>query len=148
MPEALVKLVAPVVASLGYELVGVEQHAGRGRPLVRIYIDAEAGITVDDCARVSRQVSAVFDVEDPISGPYQLEVSSPGLDRPLFTEEQCRRYVGSVVQVRIARTLAGRRKFRGILSGVSAQEIVIECEGERYTLPFDLIESARLAGDE
>ncbi len=147
MPEALVRLAEPVVCGLGFELVGIEHHAGRGRPLIRVYIDAAAGITVDDCARVSRQLSAVFDVEEPVSGPYVLEVSSPGLDRPLFTEGQIRRFQGETVQLKLSRTVAGRRRVRGKLLEALEREVIVEQEGERYQISFDIIDSARLAPD-
>jgi ribosome maturation factor RimP len=145
MPETLVRLAEPVVTGLGYELVGIEHHAGRGRPLVRVYIDAEEGITVDACAQVSRQLSAVFDVEEPISGPYTLEVSSPGIDRPLFTREQFHRFRGEEVQLKLTRLVAGQRRMKGKLLEVSEQAVVLEQEGEACELPFDDIESARLA---
>lgn len=114
----LTVLARAVIEPLGYELVGVEHVAGRRDAIVRVFIDQEAGITVDDCALVSHQLSAQLDIDDPIPGQYALEVSSPGLDRPLFTIEQLRRFEGQRARVRLSEKQNGRRNFEGVLSGV------------------------------
>jgi len=143
--QQLHDIIEPAVTALGYELVGVE-HLAQGRhSLLRVYIDSAAGINVDDCAKVSHQVSAVLDVEDPIHGHYTLEVSSPGLDRPLFTAEHYRRFVGNEIQVRLHAPLQGRRKFKGILREISDDDVVVlEVEGSEYRLPLGDIEKAQL----
>src|SRR5699024_5159739 len=109
---------------MGFELWGLELQAqGKNSRLV-IYIDSPDGITVDHCADVSRQISGILDVEDPISGQYQLEVSSPGMERPLFTLEQFRQYAGSIVTLRLRAPYDGRRKFKGLLAGVEDDEVL------------------------
>lgn len=143
--EALIaELITPTIEALGLELWGIE-HGSQGKfSLLRIYIDSEEGITVDDCERVSRQVSAILDVEDPISGEYTLEVSSPGMDRPLFTEEQFKRYLGEVVSVRTRGPINGRRKFKGTIVEVSDGTVVVNIDGENYQIPHAEIEKAAL----
>jgi ribosome maturation factor RimP len=142
--QALYALLDPVVADLGYELWGVEQVSAPGRTLLRIYIDSPAGISVDDCARVSRRVAGVLDVEDPIRGPYDLEVSSPGLDRPLFTLAQCERYVGRQVRLRLRAKLRGQRRIAGIIERVSGDSLELAAGADRYVVPADMIEQLRL----
>ena len=105
------KLLEPAVSALGFELVGVEFVSGR-RGLLRLYIDSEDGVTIDDCQAVSHQVSGLLDVEDPIQGQYSLEVSSPGLDRPLFRAADFERFAGHEVSLRLVAPVEGRRKFR------------------------------------
>ena len=137
-------MIEPAVSTLGYELLGVEYHAASQRSLVRVYIDSESGIGVDDCERVSYQVSGILDVEDPIVGAYDLEVSSPGLDRPLFEPSHFARYRGSTVKIRLNWPLAGRRNFRGILQGHRNGNILIDVDGAEHELPFSRIGAARL----
>jgi len=137
-------IIEPAVTALGYELVGVEYLPQGRHSVLRVYIDSESGIRMEDCERVSHQVSGVLDVEDPISGEYTLEVSSPGLDRPLFTAEHYRRFVGSEVKLRLHRPVDGRRKFRGLLTGAGEEEIVIEVDGQEITLSLDDVEKANL----
>jgi ribosome maturation factor RimP len=145
VPQNLLDMVEDVVAGLGYEPWGLEllprQPAGQ---LMRVYIDADAGIDVEDCAKVSRQLSAVLDVEDPIHGEYTLEVSSPGLDRPLFTEQQLARYVGSDVRIKLLSTAVGRKNFRGRLLTVEAGQLNMQVDGEEVSLPLDQIDTARV----
>jgi len=143
--QQLHDIIEPAVTALGYELVGVE-HLAQGRhSMLRIYIDSPAGITLDDCEKVSHQVSAVLDVEDPIHGHYTLEVSSPGLDRPLFTADHYRRFAGNEIQVRLRAPLQGRRKFTGLLHGIGDDDVVVlEVEGTEYRLALDEIEKAHL----
>jgi ribosome maturation factor RimP len=137
-------IIEPAVTALGFELVGIE-HLSQGRhSLLRIYIDHEDGIGVEHCAEVSHQVSAVLDVEDPITGEYTLEVSSPGLDRPLFTEAHFRRYEGSMVDLRLRAPLEGRRRFKGRMHGVTDGKVLIEVDGVEYAVPLDGIEKANL----
>ncbi len=140
----LTELLGPSINGLGYELVGIEYLPAGKQSVLRIYIDAEQGILVDDCAKVSHQVSAVLDVEDPIRGAYTLEVSSPGLDRPLFTAEQYAAQIGQTVRIQLGRALDGRRKFKGELVEVTEEGIVLSDSGESHQLPFDIIEKGRL----
>jgi ribosome maturation factor RimP len=141
--ERLISLIEPAVTGLGYEFVGVE-FDGRQR-ILRIYIDRVGGITLDDCSKVSYQVSGVLDVEDPIPGRYQLEVSSPGLDRPLFALAHFERFKGEMARVQLASPLEGRRKFKARLLGVDGDCILLQ-EGETVLrVPYQSIEKARLA---
>jgi ribosome maturation factor RimP len=140
----LADLVAPVVAALDYELWGVEYLAHGKQSVVRIYIDSPDGIDVDDCARLSRQISSVFDVEDPIMGEYTLEVSSPGMDRPLFTLAQFGRYIGEQVKIRLRSPFEGRRKFFGLITGIEGDEVVVAVDDHEYLLPFEMIDKANI----
>ncbi|WP_045224875.1 ribosome maturation factor RimP [Methyloterricola oryzae] len=142
MPERLTRLVEPVVTGLGYELVGVEFDSHQR--ILRVYIDREAGIGVDDCSRVSHQLSGVLDVEDPIPGNYQLEISSPGMDRPLFTPEHFERFVGALVRIQVLRPVEGRRRFKGRLLAIEGGTVHLEEDGARYAIPFESIEKARI----
>jgi len=137
-------LIEPAVTALGFELVGTEYLSQGRHSVLRIYIDHEEGIDVDDCAEVSRQVSAVLDVEDPIKGEYTLEVSSPGVDRPLFKPEHYQQYSGSLAEIRLRSPLDGRRKFKGRMHGVKDGQVVIDVDGVEYTLALDNIEKANL----
>ncbi len=143
-PDRLKQLIGRVVEPMGYELVGVEYRRGADSGLLRIYIDREGGIQLDDCVAVSRQVSAMLDVEDPLKEAYQLEVSSPGVDRPLFVKEHFERFAGSRVRVKLRMKLNGRRRFEGVLQGVQDENVVLEMDDEMEYLPLDQIESARL----
>lgn len=141
---ALNALIEPVVTGMGFELWGIE-HLSQGKhSRLVVYIDSPDGITVDDCADVSRQISGILDVEDPIPGQYQLEVSSPGMDRPLFTLEQFARYQGHVVALRLRSPFDGRRKFKGLLAGVENDEVLLQLDGEEYCFPIDTIDQARI----
>ncbi|OGT80961.1 MAG: hypothetical protein A3H91_14800 [Gammaproteobacteria bacterium RIFCSPLOWO2_02_FULL_61_13] len=137
-------LIEPVVNALGCELWGIE-HMRRGhRTLLRIYIDSNHGVTLADCERVSREVTGVLDVEDPIRGPYDLEVSSPGVDRPLFTLAQLRGYIGIEVRLRLCMKLQGHRQLLGMVEKVEADAVVINMLGERIEVKWDMVEKARL----
>jgi ribosome maturation factor RimP len=142
VPERLTRLVEPVVVGLGYELVGVEFDS-RHRVL-RVYIDSDAGITIDDCSRVSHQLSGVLDVEDPIPGDYQLEISSPGMDRPLFTPAHYERFKGSLARLQLLRPVDGRRKFKARLLGLQADKVLLQDGETRFEIPFESIDRARL----
>jgi ribosome maturation factor RimP len=140
-------IVEPVVTSLGYELVGTEFLTQGRSGLLRVYIDVEGGITLDDCQRVSHQLSGVLDVEDVIKGQYQLEVSSPGLDRPLFTLEHFERFTGHKAKLKLITPINGQRKFRGILGGVKDNQVILEIEdgeGGEIALPLGAIDKANL----
>ena len=141
----LTDLARSVVEPMGYELVGVE-HVQRGKAgaILRIYIDREQGITLDDSSAVSHQLSGLLDVEDPISGHYDLEVSSPGLDRPLFTAAHFERFRGCKARLKLAEKLEGRRNFEGRIAGASGSQVFLEVDGETRAFALVLIESARL----
>jgi ribosome maturation factor RimP len=144
-PLHIGEMLEPGIRSLGYELVGVEyQTGGRGGGLLRVYIDSEDGVSADDCQKVSYQVSGVLDVEDPIKGPYTLEVSSPGLDRMLFKPEDFERFAGQQIKLRAIYPIEGRRRFKGRLLGLRESNVVIEQDGQEISLPFDQVEQARL----
>lgn len=143
--DRLRTLVEPAVDRLGFELVDVEFISGQ--KTLRVYIDGPDGIHVDDCARVSRQLSTLFDVEDPIPGQYTLEVSSPGLDRPLARPQDFTRFTGSQVKIKTLTPIEGRRNFQGRLMGLSGECVVLETEETRYDLALANIEKARLVPD-
>jgi len=144
--ERLIALIEPVLVRLGYELVELEYAAGRSQAVVRIFIDQPAGIAVEDCERVSREVAALLDVDDPIPTAYTLEVSSPGFDRVLRTAAHFERFVGSRVFVELKAPRAGRRRYTGMLQAVNATGIEIEVDKQKVEVPFGEIGKARLAG--
>ncbi|HLW73786.1 MAG TPA: ribosome maturation factor RimP [Gammaproteobacteria bacterium] len=144
MRETLLRLLETPVEALGYEVVELEFHPqGRGG-LLRIFIDREGGVTVDDCEKVSRQVSAVLDVEDPIPGAYTLEVSSPGLDRPLRKETDFARFAGEKAKLELLLPRDGRKRYTGTLKGCEAGEVLVEVDGLLHKLPLADIARARL----
>jgi ribosome maturation factor RimP len=143
-PEHLVGLIEPIVEGLGYECVGIEYNPHPKHGLLRIYIDSDNGILVDDCSRVSHQVSGMLDVEDPIQGNYHLEISSPGEDRPFFKVAQFERFIGSVVLVNLFKPIDGRRKITGQIKKVEDDIITLQ-EGEQvFEVPFSAMSKARL----
>jgi len=141
----LSKLIEPVVQELGCELWGIEKLQQGRQVVLKIYIESAKGINVDDCARVSRQVSAILDVEDPIPGEYMLEVSSPGVERRLFKPEHFNVCKGEKVQITLRQAFDGRRKFKGLLCGLEDEEVVIRVDdAQEIVLPMDSIERARV----
>ncbi|MBB5206723.1 ribosome maturation factor RimP [Chiayiivirga flava] len=141
-------LLSPAVAALGLELLGVEFSAGPASALLRLYIDAQGRyVTVEDCEAVSREVSALLDVHDPIDANYTLEVSSPGIDRPLFRPEHFARFVGEQVKVTLDLPQDGRRRFQGAIVGVDGDTITVEQDGAHVALPHGNIQKARLVPD-
>ncbi|MEM9256581.1 MAG: ribosome maturation factor RimP [Pseudomonadota bacterium] len=142
--QQLVDLLQATVEALGFELWGVEYLAQGKHSVVRVYIDRPDGVTVDDCATVSDQVGSVLDVEDPVTGEYTLEVSSPGIDRLLFKPEQYQGYIGEWVELRLRSAFDGRRKFKGILKGLEGEDVVIQVDDHEYLLPHGTIEKARV----
>lgn len=144
--ERLHLLIAPVVAALECELWGLEYLPQGRHATLRIYIEkhTEEGIGVRDCEKVSRQVSSVLDVEDPIASQYTLEVSSPGMDRPLFTIEQYQRSIGEKASLKLSRKFEERKKFVGIITGVENDEVVLQVDDEEYLLPIELIDRANI----
>jgi ribosome maturation factor RimP len=142
--EQLQALLAPVVEALGYVCWGVEYISQGRHSLLRVYIDHPNGILVEDCEAVSRQVSGVLDVEDPITNEYTLEVSSPGMDRPLFTLEQFAAHAGEQVKVKLRSPFEGRRNFQGLLRGVEDQDVVVQVDEHEYLLPIEMIDKANV----
>lgn len=140
--DRLTGLIEPIVSAMGYELVGVEFDS-RARVL-RVYIDQDTGIQLDDCSRVSYQVSGMLDVEDPIPGHYQLEISSPGLDRPLTRPEHFERFRGALARIHLRTPVQERKRIRGRLVGIDGDAILIEDENEVLRIRFDAIDKARL----
>ncbi|WP_278438417.1 ribosome maturation factor RimP [Pseudomonas oryzihabitans] len=142
--EQLQALLAPVIEALGYVCWGVEYISQGRHSLLRVYIDHPNGILVEDCEAVSRQVSGVLDVEDPITNEYTLEVSSPGMDRPLFTLEQFAAHAGEQVKVKLRSPFEGRRNFQGLLRGVEDQDVVVQVDEHEYLLPIEMIDKANV----
>lgn len=138
-------LIEPIVEGLGYEVVDIEFRPHPKNGLLRIYIDKPEGILLEDCELVSRQVSSMLDVEDPIPGQFNLEISSPGMDRPIRKKADFERFAGEVVKIKLSvPTLEGQRNFTGKLIGMKDEDVVLEMDGETYYLPLDSIDKARL----
>ena len=140
----ITELIDTTIQVLGLDLWGVELLQQGKYSLLRIYIEREEGVTIEDCEKVSRQVSALLDVEDPIAGEYTLEVSSPGMDRPLFSIEHYSKYVGSEVDLKLRRPINGRRKFKGQIIKISGDIVGLLVEGSEYSLEFSDIEKASI----
>lgn len=152
--ETIVARVAPALAELGLECLGVEWNAGHGGGLLRVYIDtlSDAGdtsktVSVDDCEAASREISALLDVDDPIPGHYVLEVSSPGIERPLFNAAQFARFIGAEAKVTLKLPRDGRRRLRGRIAAVVGETIGMDVDGARMEIAQDEIESAHLLPD-
>jgi ribosome maturation factor RimP len=142
--QQITEMLRTTVEALGYELWGVEYLSQGRHSVLRVYIDAQNGIAVEDCAKVSEQVGSVLDVEDPITGEYTLEVSSPGMDRLLFRLDQYPAYVGEVLELRLRIPFEGRRKFKGVLTGIEGEDVVIRVDGHEYLLPHSAVDKARI----
>jgi len=142
--KSIVELIEPAVNALGLELWGIEHMPQGKRSLLRIYIDKEDGVAIEDCEKVSRQVSSIFDVEDPVAGEYTLEVSSPGMDRPVYTLNQFTSYVGSQVNVRLRMPLNGRKRFKGLLEKVDGENLCLLVDGAAHVLPFSAVDKANI----
>ena len=140
----LIELLEPVVKALGYEMLGIEYFKQKDGSLLRVYIDSDAGITIEDCTRVNHQVIGVLDVHDPVKERYNLEISSPGLDRPLFTLEQFQRFLGQVVKMKLREKVAERRKIIGVIKAVEETTVLVSENGVEYLIPADVIDSAHL----
>ena len=140
----LIELLEPVVTALGYEMLGIEYFKQRDGSMLRLYIDNDAGITIDDCTRVNHQVIGVLDVHDPIKEKYFLEISSPGLDRPLFTLEQFQRFVGQKVKLKLREKIQERRKIAGVIKAVEETAVLVSEDDSEFLIPADAIDSAHL----
>jgi len=137
-------MLQPTLEGLGYELSDLEVRLGGANGVVRLFIDKPAGISLADCEKVSLAVSALLDVEDPLPGRYNLEVSSPGLDRKLTKPEHFQRFKGETVKVQMRFPIAGRKRFRGTLVASDDENIVVDVDGEEHALPIATIDTARL----
>lgn len=143
--QDLTELFEPVIQSMGYELVGIEFQGSTQHGTLRVYIDHENGIGVDDCVAISHQISAILDVEEPIQQAYDLEVSSPGINRPLFKAQDYEQYLGHSAKIKMAVPLNGRRNFKGVLQGViDSRSVQIMVDNEGYDLPISDIAKANL----
>ncbi len=145
--DELATLLEPTVVRLGYELSDLEVRLGGKGGLVRVFIDKPEGVGLADCERVSEAVSALLDVEDPVPGHYDLEVSSPGLDRKLTKIEHFQRFTGETVKIKTRFPIEGRRRFRGRLVSADEDRILVEVDGESRTLELAMIDTARLVPD-
>lgn len=138
-------IIEPVVEGMGYEVVDIEYRPHPTDGLLRVYIDGPKGIVLEDCTAVSHQLSSVLDVEDPVPGQFNLEISSPGLDRPLRKVVDFQRFAGSRVKIKLTvPTLEGQRNFTGELKGVENDEVILEMDGETHYLALDTIDKARI----
>jgi len=145
--QNLNELLQPLVEDLGYEFVGLEYNSNPKHSVLRVYIDHENGVGIEDCETVSRETAALLDVKDPIRSHYNLEVSSPGLDRPLFTAAHFREFEGYLVRINLFTPQDGRRKFSGPIQGSDDSSVNIEQDGSGVTLDFGNIAKARLIPD-
>ena len=140
------ELLEPGAQALGYDIVAVEM-AGGDRAIVRVYIDKDGGVDVEDCARASHQFGAILDVEDPISNRYTLEVSSPGLDRPLAKPVHFEAAIGQEIKVKLHSSFSGRKRFKGTLMSVEDGQVELNVDGEVVRLDLAAMDKARLVPD-
>jgi ribosome maturation factor RimP len=146
LAEKLTELLEPVAAQHGVELVAVEQSGGRNSTIIRVLLDREGGLDIDAICEANSWVSDVIDEVDPIAGPFVLEVSSPGVDRPLRTREHFERFAGEMVNVKTTKHGPERSSFSGVLVGLDADDVIIDVEGEQVRIPFETVHKARLKG--
>ncbi len=144
MEDRLFDMLEPAVAALDFTLWGVEFVRAGKHSTLRVYIDSENGISVDDCADVSHQVSAILDVEDPINSEYFLEVSSPGMERPFFKASQYADYIGETAAVELTMAQQGKRKFKGVIAAVDGDHIEFSIDGEQFKVAQSSIKKAHL----
>ncbi len=146
--QRIIELITPAIAALELECLGIEYAPHAHNSLLRVYIEApDRPVTVDDCERASREIAAVLDVEDPIQSRYTLEVSSPGLDRPLFTAQQVARHLGEVAKIALALPQDGRRRVQGRIDAVEGEQITLDVDGNPILVDFGNVAKARLVPD-
>lgn len=147
--QDLEKLLAPSLEVLGYQVWGVELNPALKGGLLRVYIEKDGGVSIDDCTIASRQISALLDVEDPIAGAYTLEVSSPGMNRPLYTKEQFLAFIGHRIKIKLRFMFERRKNFEGTLLAIEADEVILKTDDidEEYCFPFESIDSARVVAN-
>lgn len=143
--QNLLDLFEPEITAMGFELLGIELIKNGHISLLRVYIDKFEGVNIDDCVLVSQQLTGLLDVKDLIKGQYNLEVSSPGIDRPLFTDEQLKKHIGHIVMIKLREKYRGKRKITGVLEAVDNLEIIIKCNENNEKIPSELIDKAKLA---
>ena len=143
--QNLLDLFEPEITAIGFELLGIELIKNGHISLLRVYIDKFEGVNIDDCVLVSQQLTGLLDVKEPIKGQYNLEVSSPGIDRPLFTDEQLKKHIGHIVMIKLREKYRGKRKITGVLEAVDNLEIIIKCNENNEKIPSELIDKAKLA---
>lgn len=140
----LENMLKPAIEDLGYDFFGLDFFPQGKKPIVRIYIDRDQGVKVADCEKVSRRVSSLLDVEAGLNSAYTLEVSSPGLERKLFTAEQCEKQVGQTLKVRLRHESDGKKNFKGKLLNVNGNELKLDIDGSTLSLDFQEIEKAQV----
>ena len=143
-PDHLVTLIEPIVTGLGYECVGIEYHPHPKHSLLRIYIDKPEGIMVEDCSKVHHQLTGILNVENAIPEDYQLEVSSPGADRPFFSLGQFERFIGSTVQVKLYQSISGRKNITGVIEKIDNDLVILREANQIFEVPFPAMSKARL----
>ena len=143
--QNLLDLFEPEITAMGFELLGIELIKNGHISLLRVYIDKFEGVNIDDCVLVSQQLTGLLDVKDQIKGQYNLEVSSPGIDKPLFTDEQLKKHIGHIVMIKLREKYRGKRKITGVLEAVDNLEIIIKCNENNEKIPSELIDKAKLA---
>ncbi len=144
--KALTELLEPLAESHGFELVAVEQTGGRKSPVIRVLLDRQDGIDLDAICDANRWIGEAIDSADPVPGHYTLEVSSPGVDRPLRTREHYQRFAGETVTVKTVPHSGARSTWTGTLHGIEDDDVVLEVDGETVLVPFDSVQKARLKG--
>ena len=144
LQDEIEQLLKPSIESMGYVLWGCEYLAQGKHSLLRVYIDKADGIGIDDCEQVGRQVSALLDVEDPIPGNYSLEISSPGIPRPLLSNWQYQRYIGQDAHIKLFKPVVGKRKFIGTIVSVNESTLVLDINGVQQDFLFSNIVKANL----
>ncbi|MDP3704595.1 MAG: ribosome maturation factor RimP [Legionellaceae bacterium] len=142
--EKIEQHIRPTVENMGYELWGCQYLAQGKHALLRVYIDKSDGIGIEDCEQASRQISALLDVEDPISGHYSLEISSPGIPRPLFYSTQYQRYVGDTVEIKLVKPVEGKRRFIGVIVSADEHVLVLDVDDKKMDFLFSTIVKAHL----
>jgi ribosome maturation factor RimP len=145
--EKLINLISPIVTEKNLELYHIEYVKESGENFLRIYIDSPEGITLDDCEKISRPVSDLLDIEEPITESYYLEVSSPGIERILYTDSHLTKYIGNEVQVKLLKLLEGKKEYEGRLVNFNSEEIIIFYEDNNFNIPKDKIKTISLKGD-
>jgi ribosome maturation factor RimP len=140
----LEKIIKPTVVDMGFEFWGLDYSNKSGSAFLRVFIESEKGINVEDCAEVSRRLSVLLDVENPIKGVYDLEISSPGMSRRFYSLDQYQRFIGAFIKVKLYLNFNGRKNFKGILVGVQNEELVIRDGDDEFFIPFESIDKGSM----